>query len=430
MTSVKNIKVEYACVMCNMIPKSPITFLCDCWACKAHLSDHFVKEGKIMCTKCKKEFKVSNKEDFKEPQKMLQSVLNNELYLNEHEREAKLSFHCVIDRFKQKWEMLIAEKQPYEVENYDHFRELRRQIDIQKEKLIRDTTQKTEEVWLILIDKTKEVQAAFQQKLKNLDIVQIDFDKERELINDEFRKLDLSIERIEALKSAQEQQIKLIEAKLKSVKKLKQQIKSCSFKAAECNFASSSFGMLDINYLKQKLISCSRDQTIKIWDLQADQCTKTLNGHTKMIWCIEKVSDNQVLSCSSDESIKRWNLDSGLCARTYLGHANEVICLKMLNGNSFASGSLKQIKIWDLSNGSCIKTLKGHKDFVRSLVLLPNRNLISCAQDKTIKVWDLEQGLCIKTLVGHTESVFHIILLHNGNLASASADYLVKIWNF
>ena len=61
-------------------------------ACKAHLSDHFVKEGKTTCIRCTKEFRVQNKEEFKVPNKMLQNILNKELYLNDHEKEAKKVF--------------------------------------------------------------------------------------------------------------------------------------------------------------------------------------------------------------------------------------------------------------------------------------------------------------------------------------------------
>ena len=125
MTAIQEIKTEYAC---------PFSVPCDCgWACKSHLSDHFVKEGKITCNRCSKEFRVSNKGEFKVPHMMLQNVLNKELYLNDYEKEAKKSFQSVLDQFEQKYEILIAKVQSYETENYDHFAELRRQIYLQKE---------------------------------------------------------------------------------------------------------------------------------------------------------------------------------------------------------------------------------------------------------------------------------------------------------
>ena len=66
MAAFNNSKEKYACLVCKMIPISPISFPCDCgWACKAHLRDHFVTEGKIACTRCLQQFGVSNKFFFK-----------------------------------------------------------------------------------------------------------------------------------------------------------------------------------------------------------------------------------------------------------------------------------------------------------------------------------------------------------------------------
>ena len=128
--------------MCKMITINPITFSCECFACNVHLSNHFVKDGKIKCPECNEEFKVMYKGEFKAPNKIFKNTINKELYLSEHEREAKKSFHSFLDQFEQKYEILIAEAQSYETENYDHFAELRRQMDLQKEVLIRDTTKR------------------------------------------------------------------------------------------------------------------------------------------------------------------------------------------------------------------------------------------------------------------------------------------------
>ena len=58
------------------------------------------------------------------------------------------------------------------------------------------------------------------------------------------------------------------------------------------------------------LVSCSRDQTIKLWDSNSGYCVQTVKGHTD--W-IRKVSVNNkgnlLASASKDESIIIWNLD-------------------------------------------------------------------------------------------------------------------------
>ena len=70
-------KAEFAYVICDMVAHDAITLPCECLSCNVHLSDHNVKNNKIKCLKCKKEFHVSNKEDFRVPHKILKRVLNN-----------------------------------------------------------------------------------------------------------------------------------------------------------------------------------------------------------------------------------------------------------------------------------------------------------------------------------------------------------------
>jgi len=58
------------------------------------------------------------------------------------------------------------------------------------------------------------------------------------------------------------------------------------------------------------LLSCSRDQTIKLWDTNSGNCIQTVKGHSD--W-IRKISINGkgtlLASASKDESIIIWNLE-------------------------------------------------------------------------------------------------------------------------
>ena len=53
----------------------------------------------------------------------------------------------------------------------------------------------------------------------------------------------------------------------------------------------------------ENLFSCSKDLTIKIWDLETLKCIKTLfNQHTSNIYDIT-FCDNELISCSNDGNI-------------------------------------------------------------------------------------------------------------------------------
>ena len=63
-----------------------------------------------------------------------------------------------------------------------------------------------------------------------------------------------------------------------------------------------------------KLISCSTDKTIKIWDLKGEdeiknvKLIKTLEGHNDQIEHIVIYKD-KLISCSLNETIKIWDLN-------------------------------------------------------------------------------------------------------------------------
>ena len=58
------------------------------------------------------------------------------------------------------------------------------------------------------------------------------------------------------------------------------------------------------------LVSCSRDETIKLWDTNTGYCVSTVKGHSD--WIREVAINNKgtlLASGGKDESIIIWNLD-------------------------------------------------------------------------------------------------------------------------
>ena len=56
-----------------------------------------------------------------------------------------------------------------------------------------------------------------------------------------------------------------------------------------------------------KIVSGSRDNTIKIWDpLDNYKCIQTLDGHKKAVSSLIKLNDGKIVSGSADNTIKIW----------------------------------------------------------------------------------------------------------------------------
>ena len=182
------------------------------------------------------------------------------------------------------------------------------------------------------------------------------------------------------------------------------------------------------------IVSGSNDQTIKIWDTKTGECLNSLEGHFDYVNSIAiSTNGKYIVSGSGDKTIKIWDLKTGKCLKTLKGHTSYVVSVAIsTNGKYIVSGSGdKTIKIWDLKTGKYLKTLKGHSNFVNSVVVSPDgENIISGSNDNTIKIWDTKTGKCLKTLKGHTSSLSSIAISPDGeNIISGSFDKTIKIWN-
>jgi WD40 repeat protein len=91
------------------------------------------------------------------------------------------------------------------------------------------------------------------------------------------------------------------------------------------------------------------------------------------------------------------------------------------------------IQLWHLTTGQLTKTLKGHRDWVRSLAISPDGNILasgSGSQDKTVKIWNLSSGKLLGTLKGHADDVRSVAFSSDSStLVSGSFDNTIKIWH-
>ena len=172
------------------------------------------------------------------------------------------------------------------------------------------------------------------------------------------------------------------------------------------------------------LVSASRDETLRIWDVTTGYCIKTLRGHSDWVRDVSPSSDGRwLLSVGEDRTARIWDAGTAESKTAIIdAHDHVVECcafaptatythLAALAGvkkpppasssaEFLATGARdKTIRLWD-ARGTLIKTLVGHDNWVRALVFHPGgKYLLSVADDKTLRCWDLAQeGKCVKVL--------------------------------
>ena len=239
----------------------------------------------------------------------------------------------------------------------------------------------------------------------------------------------------------------------------------------------------------KNIVSCSEDQTIKIWNLETGELEKTLIGHTGEVTAIAISSDGQrIVSGSYDKKVRLWNLEKGeqiyiITTEKYgfnciaIDSNKNIVAIPLIhpgnttdiwivwvllynidtnqhiqtpqqnhpsnvkiNAITFASGSpcfayenpKGSIMIAHVDTGQTIRKLEIPESSYRflSLAFSPDTQILaSGSEDNTIKIWQPGTGNIIRTLEGHSGGVYSLaITSDNKILVSGSEDQTIKLW--
>ncbi|KAM0793689.1 hypothetical protein ACM66B_001116 [Microbotryomycetes sp. NB124-2] len=233
-----------------------------------------------------------------------------------------------------------------------------------------------------------------------------------------------------------------------------------------------------IQFDDRHVISGSRDQTIRIWDLRSAECIKVLTGHEGSVLCLQSdgrmlvsgSSDSRILmwdlvgdaetgrgryeivksmvghaagvldvcfnekwiaSCSKDTTIRIWHRDTGELYRVLAGHRGPVNAVQLDGDKVISASGDSFMKMWDVLTGEVLRTFAGHERGLACVKLSScGKYLASGSNDRMIKIWNAETGECIKTLRGHGDLVRSLAFDDvNGRIVSAGYDRTVRVWD-
>uniref|UniRef100_A0A8C9XXQ1 Striatin n=1 Tax=Sander lucioperca TaxID=283035 RepID=A0A8C9XXQ1_SANLU len=216
-------------------------------------------------------------------------------------------------------------------------------------------------------------------------------------------------------------------------------------RGALCGHTDSVWGLV-YSSAHQRLLSCSADGTVRLWDANTTSPALAVFNEDKQLGIPSSVD----LVCSEPAHLVTsftngeiglfnmetrqlvLNLESNLEPGTSC-QINKVLSHPTLPITITAQED-RHIKFFDNNSGKLIHSMVAHLDAVTSLAVDPNGlYLMSGSHDCSIRLWNLDSKTCIQEFTAHRkkfEESIHDVAFHPSKcyIASAGADALAKVF--
>lgn len=187
-----------------------------------------------------------------------------------------------------------------------------------------------------------------------------------------------------------------------------------------------------------KIVTCSDDGTLRIFDFYRCQEERILRGHGADVKCVQwHPTKALIVSGSKDnqQPIKLWDPKSGTALSTLHAHKSTVMDLKWNdNGNWLITASRDHLlKLFDIRKlGTELQVFRGHKKEASSVVWHPNHEGLFCSggSDGSILFWNVGTDKEVGCIEGAHESIVWTMAWHplGHILCSGSNDHTSKFW--
>jgi len=184
-----------------------------------------------------------------------------------------------------------------------------------------------------------------------------------------------------------------------------------------------------VQFDEDKIITGSRDRTIRIWDMHTFKCLKVIGGPTVKPTPgpkrLRTVENRKLLG--TVESVNGTPEGDGIYHVPSDFHSASILCLQYDDEILVTGSSDNDLLVWDIKTFEPIKRLRHHGGGVLD-VAFDSKHIVSCSKDCTIVVWDRKTLQPIRSLTGHRGPV-NAVQLRGHLLVSASGDGVARLWD-
>ena len=184
------------------------------------------------------------------------------------------------------------------------------------------------------------------------------------------------------------------------------------------------------------IMSGGADCKVSVWGVSDGSRRYDLEGHKGWVLaCDINSSSTLALSSSRDETLRLWDLQTKLEVECIAPHGRRnalTACFSPRSSMILTGSSDTKLKLWDVCTAAQLHLLKGHKGWVTSAAFVHDESVVvSAARDRRVKLWDCRQGYaCVETIEAHKKEVTTVAVSPDGQyIVTGARDELVKAWD-
>ncbi|MFO0979418.1 MAG: hypothetical protein U0996_23625 [Planctomycetaceae bacterium] len=150
------------------------------------------------------------------------------------------------------------------------------------------------------------------------------------------------------------------------------------------------------------IVSCSTDQTVRVWDVLAGQQKFQLNGHQGAVHSVAINPDESLaVSSGADKTLRLWDIVGGRQLKQLIAFESTMYSVAIHPAGQIiaAAGADRKVHLVDLTTGAEIRTLTGHTDFVHSVTFSPDGSrLMSYGYAGQLRIWNTSDGTLVREI--------------------------------
>ena len=152
-------------------------------------------------------------------------------------------------------------------------------------------------------------------------------------------------------------------------------------------------------------VSCSTDQTVRVWDTVTGQQKFQLNGHQGAVHAVALSPDETfAVSSGADGTLRLWDIVGGRQLKQLITYNSTMysVAVHPLGSLIAAAGADRKVHVLDMISGTEQQTLTGHSDFIHCVTFSPGgEQILSYGYAGQMKLWNTADGqLLNETQVG------------------------------